>query len=62
MPWSRPRTDEWIKDSGCSKYMTGNRKLFSSYKAYNGGHICDNKCRVPFSEHDNEITKDGKVI
>ncbi|GJS40691.1 hypothetical protein Tco_0565734 [Tanacetum coccineum] len=23
--------DEWIKDSGCSKHMTGNRKLFSTY-------------------------------
>ncbi|GJU70743.1 retrovirus-related pol polyprotein from transposon TNT 1-94 [Tanacetum coccineum] len=96
--------DEWIKDSGCSKHMTGNRKLFSTYKAYNGGNvifgsnlrgniigkgtisndslkidnvehvdnlgfnllsigqICDNKCRVTFSEHDSEITKDGKVI
>ncbi|GJV68514.1 retrovirus-related pol polyprotein from transposon TNT 1-94 [Tanacetum coccineum] len=96
--------DEWIKDSGCSKHMTGNRKLFLSYKAYNRGnvifgsnlrgniigkgmisndslkvdnvehvenlrfnllsigHICDNKCRVTFSEHDSEITKDGKVI
>ncbi|GKC30124.1 retrovirus-related pol polyprotein from transposon TNT 1-94, partial [Tanacetum coccineum] len=70
--------DEWIKDSGCSKHMTGNRKLFSSYKAYNEGNvifgsnlrgniigkgqICDNKCRVTFSEHDSEITKDGKVI
>ncbi|GJX66058.1 retrovirus-related pol polyprotein from transposon TNT 1-94 [Tanacetum coccineum] len=95
---------EWIKDSGCSKHMTGNRKLFSTYKAYNGGNvifgsnlrgniigkgtisndslkidnvehvdnlgfnllsigqICDNKCRVTFSEHDSEITKDGKVI
>ncbi|GJW65004.1 retrovirus-related pol polyprotein from transposon TNT 1-94 [Tanacetum coccineum] len=84
--------------------MTGNRKLFSTYKAYNGsnaifcsnlrgniigkgtisngslkidniehddnlgfnllsiGQICDNKCRVTFSEHDSEITKDGKVI
>ncbi|GJS64832.1 retrovirus-related pol polyprotein from transposon TNT 1-94 [Tanacetum coccineum] len=31
--------DEWIKDSGCSKHMTGNRKLFSSYKAYNGGSV-----------------------
>ncbi|GJS02960.1 retrovirus-related pol polyprotein from transposon TNT 1-94 [Tanacetum coccineum] len=30
---------EWIKDSGCSKHMTGNRKLFSTYKAYNG---CNN--------------------
>ncbi|GJU61931.1 hypothetical protein Tco_1243766 [Tanacetum coccineum] len=24
--------DEWIKDSGCSKHMTGNRKLFSTYR------------------------------
>ncbi|GJR44782.1 retrovirus-related pol polyprotein from transposon TNT 1-94 [Tanacetum coccineum] len=70
--------DEWIKDSGCSKHMTGNRKLFSSYKAYNRGNvifgsnlhgniigkgqICDNKCRVTFSEHDSEITKDGKPL
>ncbi|GKC10176.1 retrovirus-related pol polyprotein from transposon TNT 1-94 [Tanacetum coccineum] len=58
--------------------MTGNRKLFSTYNAYNGGNvifgsnlrgniigkgqICDNKCRVTFSKHDSEITKDGKVI
>ncbi|GJY08861.1 hypothetical protein Tco_0377046 [Tanacetum coccineum] len=58
--------------------MMGNRKLFSTYKAYNGGnvifgsnlcgniigkgHICDNKCRITFSEHDSEITKDDKVI
>ncbi|GJR30466.1 retrovirus-related pol polyprotein from transposon TNT 1-94 [Tanacetum coccineum] len=64
--------DEWIKDSECSKHMMGNQKLFSTYKAYNGGNvifssnlhgqICDNKCRVTFSEHDSEITKDGKVI
>nr|GEY02456.1 retrovirus-related Pol polyprotein from transposon TNT 1-94 [Tanacetum cinerariifolium] len=70
--------DEWIKDSKFSKHMTGNRKLFSTYKAYNGGNIifgsnlrgniigkgqiCDNKCRVTFFEHDSEITKDGKVI
>ncbi|GJY00914.1 hypothetical protein Tco_0359066 [Tanacetum coccineum] len=70
--------DKWIKDNGCSKHMTGNRKLFSTYKAYNSGNvifgsnlrgniigkgkICDNKCRVTFSEHDSEITKNGKVI
>ncbi|GJW56947.1 retrovirus-related pol polyprotein from transposon TNT 1-94 [Tanacetum coccineum] len=54
--------DEWIKDSGCSKHMMGNQNLFSRYKAYNGGKICDNKCRVTFFEHDSEITKDGKVI
>ncbi|GJY77109.1 retrovirus-related pol polyprotein from transposon TNT 1-94 [Tanacetum coccineum] len=68
--------NEWMKDSRCSKHMMGNRKLFSTYKAYNGGNvifgsnlrgniigkgkICDNKCRVTFSKHDSEITKDGK--
>nr|GEV95754.1 retrovirus-related Pol polyprotein from transposon TNT 1-94 [Tanacetum cinerariifolium] len=40
--------DEWIKDRECSRHMTG--------------QICDNKCRVTFSEHDSEITIDGKVI
>ncbi|GJS63798.1 retrovirus-related pol polyprotein from transposon TNT 1-94 [Tanacetum coccineum] len=68
--------DEWIKDSGCSKHMTSNRKLFSSYKAYNRGNvifgsnlcgkiigqICDNKCKVIFTEHDSEIIKGEKVI
>ncbi|GJX53493.1 retrovirus-related pol polyprotein from transposon TNT 1-94 [Tanacetum coccineum] len=29
--------DEWIKDSGCSKHMTGNKSLFSTYKAYDRG-------------------------
>ncbi|GJY12513.1 retrovirus-related pol polyprotein from transposon TNT 1-94 [Tanacetum coccineum] len=29
--------DEWIKDSGCTKHMTGNKDLFSSYKAIDGG-------------------------
>ncbi|GKE65713.1 retrovirus-related pol polyprotein from transposon TNT 1-94 [Tanacetum coccineum] len=84
--------------------MTGNRKLFSTYKEYNRGkvifgsnlhgniirkgtisndslnidnvehvdnlgfdllsigQICDNKCRVTFSKHDSEITKNSKVI
>ncbi|GJX14638.1 retrovirus-related pol polyprotein from transposon TNT 1-94 [Tanacetum coccineum] len=96
--------DEWIKDNGCTKHITGNQKLFSTYKAYNGGYvifgsnlngkiidkgtishdslnitnvehvdnlgfnllsvsqICDSKCKVIFSKHDSEITKDGKVI
>ncbi|GKC59736.1 retrovirus-related pol polyprotein from transposon TNT 1-94 [Tanacetum coccineum] len=56
--------------------MTCNRKLFSTYKAYNRGNvvfgsnlrsniigkgqICDNKCKVLFSKQDSEITKDGK--
>nr|GEV44605.1 hypothetical protein [Tanacetum cinerariifolium]GEV60023.1 hypothetical protein [Tanacetum cinerariifolium] len=31
--------DGWIKGSGCSKHMAGNRKFFTSYKAYNGGNV-----------------------
>ncbi|GKC78011.1 retrovirus-related pol polyprotein from transposon TNT 1-94, partial [Tanacetum coccineum] len=31
--------DEWIKYSGCSKHMTGNQTLFSTYKAYSGGNV-----------------------
>ncbi|GKA13154.1 retrovirus-related pol polyprotein from transposon TNT 1-94 [Tanacetum coccineum] len=70
--------DKWKKDSGYSKHMTGNRKLFLTYKAYNKGNVifgsnlrdniigkgqmCDNKCKVIFSKHDSEITKDGKII
>ncbi|GJR01917.1 retrovirus-related pol polyprotein from transposon TNT 1-94 [Tanacetum coccineum] len=67
--------DEWIKDSGYSKHITGNQKLFSTYKTYNGEHvdnlrfnllsvsqICDNKCQVLFFEHGSEIFKNGKVI
>nr|GEX66473.1 UBN2 domain-containing protein [Tanacetum cinerariifolium] len=32
-----PKSDEWIKDGGCSKHMTGNKSLFSTYKTYDGG-------------------------
>nr|GEX75507.1 retrovirus-related Pol polyprotein from transposon TNT 1-94 [Tanacetum cinerariifolium] len=31
--------DEWIKDSGFSKHMTGNKSLFSTYKAYDEGNV-----------------------
>nr|GEX47913.1 hypothetical protein [Tanacetum cinerariifolium] len=31
--------DDWIKDSGCSKHMTGNESLFSTYKAYDEGNV-----------------------
>ncbi|GKA56546.1 hypothetical protein Tco_0755618 [Tanacetum coccineum] len=70
--------DEWIKDSGCSKHMTGNRKLFSTNKAYNGGNVIfgsnlhgniigegqirDSKCKVIFYENDSKNIKDNKVI
>ncbi|GJS06446.1 zf-CCHC domain-containing protein [Tanacetum coccineum] len=69
--------DEKVKDETCL-VAHASSELFSTYKAYNGGNvifgsnlrgniigkgqICDNKCRVTFSEHDSEITKDGKVI
>ncbi|GJV25432.1 zf-CCHC domain-containing protein [Tanacetum coccineum] len=32
--------DDWIVDSGCTKHMTGNRRLFTSYKACDGRHVC----------------------
>ncbi|GJR72170.1 retrotransposon protein [Tanacetum coccineum] len=31
--------DHWIIDSGCTKHMTRNRRLFTLYKAYNDGHV-----------------------
>ncbi|GKA13402.1 retrovirus-related pol polyprotein from transposon TNT 1-94 [Tanacetum coccineum] len=31
--------DDWIVDSGCTKHMTGNKRLFTSYKTYDGGHV-----------------------
>ncbi|GJW61412.1 ty3-gypsy retrotransposon protein [Tanacetum coccineum] len=70
--------DEWIQDSGCSRHITGNKDLFSSYKTFNGGNvlfgsntkskiigkgqICDKKCKVLFSETNSEIIKDGITI
>ncbi|GJT83496.1 retrovirus-related pol polyprotein from transposon TNT 1-94 [Tanacetum coccineum] len=30
--------DEWIKDNGCSRHLTGNKDLFSSYKTIDGDH------------------------
>ncbi|GJT91125.1 hypothetical protein Tco_1079970, partial [Tanacetum coccineum] len=40
--------DEWIKDSGCSKHMMGNRRLFSTYQAYNG---VEESLNVTFDEN-----------
>lgn len=31
--------DEWIKDSGCSRHMTGDKILFSTYQVYDGGNV-----------------------
>ncbi|GKD97661.1 retrovirus-related pol polyprotein from transposon TNT 1-94, partial [Tanacetum coccineum] len=54
--------DEWIKDSGCSRHMTGNKDLFSSYKSIDGGQICDKKCKILFSKTGSEILKDVITI
>ncbi|GJW03923.1 retrovirus-related pol polyprotein from transposon TNT 1-94 [Tanacetum coccineum] len=54
--------DEWIKDSGCSKHMTGNRKLFSSYKAYSGAskELVRNLPNFKFDQHFCDACKIGK--
>jgi hypothetical protein len=31
--------DEWIKDSGCSRHMTGNKSLFTTYHKCDGGNV-----------------------
>nr|GEV89975.1 integrase, catalytic region, zinc finger, CCHC-type, peptidase aspartic, catalytic [Tanacetum cinerariifolium] len=70
--------DEWIKDSGFSRHMTGNKDLFSSYKTieecnvvFSGntkskivekGQIWDKKCKVLFRETSSEIIKDDITI
>nr|GEU76357.1 ribonuclease H-like domain-containing protein [Tanacetum cinerariifolium] len=64
--------NEWIKDNGCSKHMTGNRKLFSTYKAYNGGNVIfgsnlraskelvRNLPKIKFDQHFYDACKIGK--
>ncbi|GJS51782.1 hypothetical protein Tco_0625144 [Tanacetum coccineum] len=32
-------SDNWIVDSGCTKHKTRNKRLFTSYKEYDGGHV-----------------------
>ncbi|GJS35291.1 retrovirus-related pol polyprotein from transposon TNT 1-94 [Tanacetum coccineum] len=68
----------FIVDSGCTKHMTKNRRLFTSYKAYDGGHVvfgsnlkgkvlgggqlCDDDCVVSFTKVDCDISKNGKFL
>ncbi|GJS08330.1 retrovirus-related pol polyprotein from transposon TNT 1-94 [Tanacetum coccineum] len=54
-------SDEWIKVADALNICRVT-KLFSATRHTKGGQICDNKCKVTFSEHDSEITKDGKEI
>ncbi|GJS10628.1 retrovirus-related pol polyprotein from transposon TNT 1-94 [Tanacetum coccineum] len=32
-------SDDWVIDSGFTKHMNRNRRLFTSYKVYDGGHV-----------------------
>ena len=32
-------SDDWIQDSGCTRHMTGNKALFSTYKESEGGNV-----------------------
>ncbi|GJR07250.1 zf-CCHC domain-containing protein [Tanacetum coccineum] len=70
--------DEWIQDSGCTRHMTGNKDLFSSYKPFDGGNvlfgsntkskiigkgqICDKKCNVLSSETGSKIIRKGITL
>nr|GEX62454.1 retrovirus-related Pol polyprotein from transposon TNT 1-94 [Tanacetum cinerariifolium] len=56
--------DEWIKDSIYSMYMMGNRKLFSSYKAYNGAskELVRNLPKLKFDQHFCLAFKIGKQV
>ncbi|GJS52539.1 retrovirus-related pol polyprotein from transposon TNT 1-94 [Tanacetum coccineum] len=53
--------DEWIKDSECSKHMTGNQKLFSIYKAYNGGYSQNSKAYIILNKHTRKIEESLNV-
>nr|GEV64133.1 ribonuclease H-like domain, reverse transcriptase, RNA-dependent DNA polymerase [Tanacetum cinerariifolium] len=50
---------EWIKHSGCSKHMTGNRNLFSSYKENNRGNVIfgSNLCGNIIGKEDIKVLK-----
>ncbi|GJY13179.1 hypothetical protein Tco_0382488 [Tanacetum coccineum] len=67
-----------IMDSGCTKHKTENRRLFTTYKEYDGGHVvfesnlkgkvigggqlCDDDCDVRFTKVDCTISKNGNML
>ncbi|GKA12325.1 retrovirus-related pol polyprotein from transposon TNT 1-94, partial [Tanacetum coccineum] len=57
--------DEWIKDIRCSKHMKVNRKLFSSYKAYNGGiflgYSQNSKAYIILNKHTRKVKESLNV-
>nr|GEW93890.1 hypothetical protein [Tanacetum cinerariifolium] len=57
-----------IVDSGCTKHMTENRRLFTSYKEYDGGHaVFESNLKgkvvdgVSFTKKDCAISKNNKM-
>ncbi|GJZ40405.1 zf-CCHC domain-containing protein [Tanacetum coccineum] len=53
--------DEWIKDSGCSKHMTSNKSLFSTYKAYDEGYSQNSKAYIVLNEHTMKVEESLNV-
>ncbi|GJY71327.1 zf-CCHC domain-containing protein [Tanacetum coccineum] len=54
--------DEWIKDSRCARHMTGNKSLFSSYEAYDGGNIVfgsNEKSKIIGKDHGQEFDNEA---
>ncbi|GJW39078.1 hypothetical protein Tco_0064923 [Tanacetum coccineum] len=63
------RPNDWIVDSGCTKHMTVNRRLFTLYKAYDGGHVVFGSNLkgkvvggVSFTKVDCAISENGKTL
>ncbi|GKD30247.1 retrovirus-related pol polyprotein from transposon TNT 1-94, partial [Tanacetum coccineum] len=56
--------DDWIMDSGCTKHMSKNRRLFTSYKACDGGHVVfrSNLKGKVIGGVDCIISKNGKTL
>ncbi|GKB86188.1 hypothetical protein Tco_0958460 [Tanacetum coccineum] len=61
--------NDWIVDSGCTKHITRNRRLFTSYKAYDGRQVVFGSNLkgkviggVSFTKVDCDISKDGKTL
>ncbi|GKF63985.1 hypothetical protein Tco_0187433, partial [Tanacetum coccineum] len=46
----RALKNKGIVDSGCSRHMTRNKAYLVEYQDYNGGHMCDKKNKVLFTD------------
>nr|GEW31359.1 alpha/beta hydrolases superfamily protein [Tanacetum cinerariifolium] len=55
------KPNEWIKDSGCSKHMMGNPKIFSTYKAYNRGYSQNSKAYIILNKHIKKVKESINV-